>query len=49
VLVACFLKDPRSEFKAHIDAPVEVELIEGQKVSEVIHLENVDGVRKGEN
>ncbi|UPL02812.1 hypothetical protein LCI18_013746 [Fusarium solani-melongenae] len=45
VIVALFLEDPRTEFKAHIDAPVEVELAEEQKRGKVIQLEDVNDDR----
>ncbi|KAJ4179768.1 hypothetical protein NW767_014541 [Fusarium falciforme] len=46
VIVALFLKDPRTEFKPHIDAPVEVELAEEQKRGKVIQLEDVNDDRE---
>ncbi|CAH0022090.1 unnamed protein product [Clonostachys rhizophaga] len=45
VIVTLFLKDPRTEFKSHIDAPVEVQLAEEQKRGKVIHLEDVNDGR----
>ncbi|KAK5045629.1 hypothetical protein LTR84_008998 [Exophiala bonariae] len=39
VIIACFLKGFESEFKPHIDAPVEAELVEIQKRVETHHLE----------
>ncbi|KAJ6076997.1 hypothetical protein N7499_008978 [Penicillium canescens] len=46
VLIALLVKDPRSEFKGHIDAPVEVELAEEQKRVQALHVENVkDGLQ----
>ncbi|CAH0020301.1 unnamed protein product [Clonostachys rhizophaga] len=47
VIVACFLKDPRSEFKAHIDAPVEYEVAEEQKRVETQHVEDTENIMKG--
>jgi hypothetical protein len=45
VAVTLFLKDPRTEFKSHIDAPVEAQLAEEQKRGKVIHLEDVNDAR----
>ncbi|KAJ4258298.1 hypothetical protein NW757_002862 [Fusarium falciforme] len=39
--------DPRSEFKEHIDAPVEVEVAEEQKRLEALQVENVKDELKG--
>ncbi|WAO91432.1 MFS domain-containing protein [Fusarium falciforme] len=39
--------DPRSEFKEHIDAPVEVEVAEEQKRLEALQVENVKDKLKG--
>ncbi|KAM6506720.1 hypothetical protein FSOLCH5_013695 [Fusarium solani] len=45
VFVALFLKDPRSEFKEHIDAPVEVKIAEEQKIVKVVQLEDANYAR----
>jgi hypothetical protein len=41
IIVAFWVKDPRSEFRNYIDAPIEAEVAEAQKGLEALEVENI--------